>query len=164
MIQMTAAAPKIVPLYQRLAALPAFVYGGKTGTAQIWDPTANGGKGDWKRNIFNFSFVGFIGKEAPRLVVAVRINEGKPTINRPGEIVLPVMSFELFRRIATDAMEVLDLPEVSCVAILDADKEGFLRSQTSLIQTIGRAARNASRAMAKADTASKNRFWKILRL
>lgn len=38
--------------------------------------------------------------------------------------------------------EGLDLPEVSLVAILDADKEGFLRSRTSLIQTIGRAARN----------------------
>ncbi|HEX8179952.1 MAG TPA: excinuclease ABC subunit UvrB [Pyrinomonadaceae bacterium] len=40
--------------------------------------------------------------------------------------------------------EGLDLPEVSLVAILDADKEGFLRSETSLIQTIGRAARHAS--------------------
>ena len=40
--------------------------------------------------------------------------------------------------------EGLDLPEVSLVAILDADKEGFLRSETSLIQTIGRAARNAA--------------------
>jgi len=40
--------------------------------------------------------------------------------------------------------EGLDLPEVSLVAILDADKEGFLRSATSLVQTIGRAARNAS--------------------
>jgi excinuclease ABC subunit B len=40
--------------------------------------------------------------------------------------------------------EGLDLPEVSLVAILDADKEGFLRSTTSLIQTIGRAARNVS--------------------
>ncbi len=39
--------------------------------------------------------------------------------------------------------EGLDLPEVSLVAILDADKEGFLRSETSLIQTIGRAARNS---------------------
>ena len=38
--------------------------------------------------------------------------------------------------------EGLDLPEVSLVAILDADKEGFLRGETSLIQTIGRAARN----------------------
>src|SRR5947199_52167 len=40
--------------------------------------------------------------------------------------------------------EGLDLPEVSLVSILDADKEGFLRSGTSLIQTIGRAARNVS--------------------
>ena len=39
--------------------------------------------------------------------------------------------------------EGLDIPEVSLVAILDADKEGFLRSETSLIQTVGRAARNA---------------------
>ena len=37
----------------------------------------------------------------------------------------------------------LDIPEITLVAILDADKEGFLRSETSLIQTIGRAARNA---------------------
>jgi len=39
--------------------------------------------------------------------------------------------------------EGLDLPEVTLVAIMDADKEGFLRSETSLIQTIGRAARNS---------------------
>lgn len=49
--------------------------------------------------------------------------------------------------------EGLDLPEVSLVAILDADKEGFLRSETSLIQTIGRAARNVNgRVILYADT------------
>ncbi len=49
--------------------------------------------------------------------------------------------------------EGLDLPEVTLVAILDADKEGFLRSETSLIQTIGRAARNVdSRVIMYADT------------
>ena len=49
--------------------------------------------------------------------------------------------------------EGLDLPEVSLVAILDADKEGFLRSETSLIQTIGRAARNAGgKVIMYADT------------
>lgn len=49
--------------------------------------------------------------------------------------------------------EGLDIPEVSCVAILDADKEGFLRSETSLIQTIGRAARNADgKVIMYADT------------
>jgi excinuclease ABC subunit B len=49
--------------------------------------------------------------------------------------------------------EGLDLPEVSLVAILDADKEGFLRSETSLIQTIGRAARNVDgKVVMYADT------------
>lgn len=60
---------------------------------------------------------------------------------------------EIIRDLRTGAIDVLiginllreglDIPEVSLVAILDADKEGFLRSETSLIQTIGRAARNA---------------------
>ena len=64
--------------------------------------------------------------------------------------------------------EGLDIPEVSLVAILDADKEGFLRSETSLIQTIGRAARNAegevimyadsvTRSMEKAITETNRR-------
>ena len=49
--------------------------------------------------------------------------------------------------------EGLDLPEVSLVAILDADKEGFLRSERSLVQTAGRAARNAeSKVIMYADT------------
>ncbi len=53
--------------------------------------------------------------------------------------------------------EGLDLPEVSLVAILDADKEGFLRSSTSLIQTFGRAARNvAGRAILYADTRTES--------
>ncbi len=53
--------------------------------------------------------------------------------------------------------EGLDLPEVSLVAILDADKEGFLRNQRSLIQTIGRAARNAGgRVIMYADTVTRS--------
>lgn len=53
--------------------------------------------------------------------------------------------------------EGLDLPEVSLVAILDADKEGFLRSETSLIQTIGRAARNAEgKVIMYADTITES--------
>ncbi len=53
--------------------------------------------------------------------------------------------------------EGLDLPEVSLVAILDADKEGFLRSSTSLIQTFGRAARNvAGKAILYADTLTES--------
>ena len=53
--------------------------------------------------------------------------------------------------------EGLDIPEVSLIAILDADKEGFLRSETSLIQTIGRAARNSEgRVIMYADTITKS--------
>lgn len=53
--------------------------------------------------------------------------------------------------------EGLDIPEVSLVAILDADKEGFLRSETSLIQTIGRAARNAEgRVIMYADNITRS--------
>ena len=51
----------------------------------------------------------------------------------------------------------LDIPEVSLVAILDADKEGFLRSETSLIQTCGRAARNVEgRVIMYADKITKS--------
>ena len=58
--------------------------------------------------------------------------------------------------------EGLDIPECSCVAILDADKEGFLRSQTSLIQTIGRAARNVSGvAILYADKITDSLRWAI---
>lgn len=53
--------------------------------------------------------------------------------------------------------EGLDMPEVSLVAILDADKEGFLRSERSLIQTIGRAARNIEgKAILYADSITKS--------
>ena len=53
--------------------------------------------------------------------------------------------------------EGLDIPEVSLVAILDADKEGFLRSATSLIQTIGRAARNSEgRVIMYADVITRS--------
>ena len=53
--------------------------------------------------------------------------------------------------------EGLDIPEVSLVAILDADKEGFLRSETSLVQTVGRAARNASgKVIMYADTVTRS--------
>ena len=53
--------------------------------------------------------------------------------------------------------EGLDIPEVSLVAILDADKEGFLRSETSLIQTVGRAARNAQgKVIMYADTVTRS--------
>ncbi|MPN15641.1 UvrABC system protein B [bioreactor metagenome] len=58
--------------------------------------------------------------------------------------------------------EGLDIPEVSLVAILDADKEGFLRSETSLVQTIGRAARNSNgQVIMYADHVTKSMEYAI---
>jgi cell division protein FtsI (penicillin-binding protein 3) len=100
-----------VPFYRDRTLVPGYDVGGKTGTAQIWDPTANGGHGAWKRNLFNYSFVGYIGRQTgvPDLVVAIQIEEGKPTVARVGHLEMPVMSFELFRRIATDGITTPDL-------------------------------------------------------
>jgi cell division protein FtsI (penicillin-binding protein 3) len=100
-----------VPFYRDRTLVPGYDVGGKTGTAQIWDPKANDGKGAWKRNLFNYSFVGFIGRQtgSPDLVVAIQIEEGTPTVARVGHLEMPVMSFELFRRIATNAITTPDL-------------------------------------------------------
>jgi cell division protein FtsI (penicillin-binding protein 3) len=100
-----------VPTYHDRTIVPGYSVGGKTGTAQIWDPKANKGRGAWKVNLFNYSFVGYIArdKDRPDLVVAVRIEEGRPTIARVGQLEMPVMSFQLFRRIATDAIGTPDL-------------------------------------------------------
>ena len=100
-----------VPFYRDRTLVPGYDVGGKTGTAQIWDPTLNGGRGAWKHNLFNYSFVGYIGRQTgvPDLVVAIRIEEARPTVLKVGRIEMPVMSFELFRRIATDAITTPDL-------------------------------------------------------
>ena len=100
-----------VPMYRDRTLVPGYDVGGKTGTAQIWDPTANKGRGAWKKDLFNYSFVGFIGRETgvPDLVIAIRIEEARPTVIKVGHLEMPVMSFELFRRIATDAITTPDL-------------------------------------------------------
>ena len=100
-----------VPFYKNRTLVKGYDVGGKTGTAQIWDPKANHGHGAWKVDLFNYSFVGYIGRQkgVPDLVVAVRIEEGTPTVVRVGHLEMPVMSFELFRRIATDAITTPDL-------------------------------------------------------
>jgi Cell division protein FtsI/penicillin-binding protein 2 len=99
-----------VPFYRDRTLVPGYDVGGKTGTAQIWDPKANKGHGAWKVNLFNYSFVGFIARHTgvPDLVVAIQIEEGTPTVARVGHLEMPVMS-ELFRRIATDAITTPDL-------------------------------------------------------
>jgi cell division protein FtsI/penicillin-binding protein 2 len=100
-----------VPFYRDRTLIPGFDVGGKTGTAQIWDQKMYGGRGGWKKNLFNYSFIGYIGRERgkPDLVVAIRIEEGKPFIHELGQLEMPVMSFELFRRIAHDAITTPDL-------------------------------------------------------
>jgi len=100
-----------VPFYRDRTLVPGYDVGGKTGTAQIWDPKANKGRGAWKSNLFNYSFVGYIGRQTgtPDLIVAIQIEEGTPTVARVGHLEMPVMSFELFRRIATDGITSPDL-------------------------------------------------------
>jgi len=100
-----------VPFYRDRTLIKGYEVGGKTGTAQIWDPKARNGRGNWKHNIFNYSFVGYIARQAghPDLIVAIRIEEGTPTVAKLGQLEMPVMSFELFRRIAHDAITTPDL-------------------------------------------------------
>src|SRR5437867_8626214 len=100
-----------VPFYRDRTLIPGYEVGGKTGTAQIWNPKANGGRGGWKHNIFNYSFIGYIARQPghPDLIVAIRIEEGTPTVAKLGQLEMPVMSFGLFRRIAHDAITTPDL-------------------------------------------------------
>ena len=99
----------VVPFYRARTLIPGYLVGGKTGTAQIWDSKT----GRFRTDVFNFSFIGFVGRTSPELVIAVQVNQGKPIVNRSGDVENAVESFELFRRIATDAMDTLDLPPVA---------------------------------------------------
>ena len=114
-----------VDTYRSRTLVPGYVVGGKTGTAQIWDPKARKGRGDWKDEVYNFSFVGFIGKKKPELIVAIRINEARPRVRGQGDLSMPVMSFELFRRVATDAITMLDkpAPPEDGLAVVDRERD-----------------------------------------
>jgi cell division protein FtsI/penicillin-binding protein 2 len=98
-----------VPWYRDRTRIPGYVVGGKTGTAEIWDAK----KGRWKAKVFNHSFVGFVGRTGPELVVGVRINEGTLTVIEQGNLEMSVESFELFRRVATDAVGTLGIPRAT---------------------------------------------------
>jgi cell division protein FtsI/penicillin-binding protein 2 len=95
-----------VPQYAQGTLIPRYTVGGKTGTAQIWNPKAN----DWEPDIFNFSFVGFVGQTGPDAVIAVQIHRAKPLVRGQGDFDLGITSYELFRRIAVDTVSALDIP------------------------------------------------------
>jgi cell division protein FtsI/penicillin-binding protein 2 len=98
-----------VPSYNQATYIPGYYVGGKTGTAQIWDPSLNHGKGDWKAK-YNYSFYGWVGTDSPDLSIGVVIYEGTPTKESPGVLAMPTQSTQLFRRIATDAVLTEKLP------------------------------------------------------
>jgi len=91
-----------IPWYAPFASVPGYWLGAKTGTAQVWDAKHH----RWFANTYNFSCIGFIGRTQghPDLIVAVQIHNGRPNRNAQTQILVPVASTELFRRIATDAI------------------------------------------------------------
>jgi cell division protein FtsI/penicillin-binding protein 2 len=101
---------KAVPSYDQATYLPNYHLGGKTGTAQIWDPSLDHGKGGWKENIYNYSFFGWVGQDKPDFSIGVVIYEGTPTKIGQGILAMPVQSTALFRRIATDAVVTQKIP------------------------------------------------------
>ena len=140
-----------VDFYRSRTLIPGFEVGGKTGTAQIWDAD----KGAWKVNKFNYSFVGYIGRKAghPDLVVAVRIEEGTPTVVRLGHLEMPVMSFELFRRIAHDSISTPFL--VPDDASVPANADG--QSVTAAYATLGRVMSGDAPALSAAGPRRRDR-------
>ncbi len=100
-----------VAWYRAGTEMPGYVVGGKTGTAQIWDRQ----RGRWHPDLFNFSFVGFVGTAQPEAVMAIRIEESKPTVSGPGILDLGISSYELFRRVAADTMTSLDVDPLPIV-------------------------------------------------
>jgi cell division protein FtsI/penicillin-binding protein 2 len=94
------------PNYAAETKIPGYVVGGKTGTAQIWDPNA----GAWLTDTYNHTFVGFVGNDKPEAIILVRIHDTIPRVPKKWGMSLEMTSNELWRRVALDAISVLDLP------------------------------------------------------
>ena len=94
-----------VPSYAQATYIPGYFVGGKTGTAQIWDPTLDMGKGGWMADIYNYSFYGWVGPQLAGSDHRRRDLPGHADHRRARACCdMPVQSTELFRRIATDAV------------------------------------------------------------
>lgn len=94
-----------VEQHSRDTIVQGYLVGGKTGTAQIWD----GASGGWMPKVYNHTFAGFIGREEPEVVIVVRIAEAEPTVRRSWGWALEMSTNELFKRIAQDTVDVLDM-------------------------------------------------------
>ncbi len=116
MVRMTSQVTSSVPFYAKLTRMDGYAYGGKTGTAQIWLKNADGGKGAWDFEHYNFTFVGWVGKTAPEYVIAISIRRGTPVTQRQGAIVNRIESFELFRRVAQYLISVYNIPPAVAAA------------------------------------------------
>jgi cell division protein FtsI (penicillin-binding protein 3) len=93
------------PRYAQETLIDGYVVGGKTGTAQIWDSRS----GSWLENVYNHTFVGFVGAERPEAVILVRIHDTEPSVHRRGRMTLEMTSNALFRRVAQGTIEALDI-------------------------------------------------------
>ena len=98
-----------VPWYEKGTHIPGYFIGGKTGTAQIWDPKA----GRWLPNTYNLSFVGFVGQDRPQALIALRIAHVTPKVVAQGVLIYPIDSYVFFRRLAIDVIAALDIPPQS---------------------------------------------------
>jgi cell division protein FtsI/penicillin-binding protein 2 len=99
-----------VKSYDQATYIPGYFVGGKTGTAQIWDPSLDRGLGGWIPDVYNYSFYGWVGHDKPDLTIGVVIYRGLPTRVAQGVLPMSVQSTELFRRVATDAAVTLKIP------------------------------------------------------
>jgi len=99
-----------VKSYDQATYIPNYYVGGKTGTAQIWDPSLDRGQGGWIPDVYNYSFYGWVGHDKPDLTIGVVIYRAIPTKVAQGVLPMSVQSTELFRRLATDAAVTLKIP------------------------------------------------------
>jgi cell division protein FtsI (penicillin-binding protein 3) len=101
-----------VDQHSRDTLVPGYLVGGKTGTAQIWDAASGG----WLPDVYNHTFGGFIGREEPEVVIIVRIAEAEPTVRKSWGWALEMSTNELFKRIAQDTVDVLDMAPATAPA------------------------------------------------